>query len=648
MSGGLINIISYGASDLYLTGAPEITFFKVVYRRYTNFSKESVEISLGAIDFGKTVEIEIPKVGDLISNSVLQIDIPAINILKIDTVSDITNAELEVLDTPFPIPKKTYFDSDNNEIEMDFVSDYEIVKNYMTVNMAGYRKALKDSTIKNQTVIQYINSILDTINAASTSKPEIIQKYQDTLTNAYNYEVYNKRYTIAAELNYKFSDITYILNTIQDSIVNSGLVAYGFVNPESITVENILLVIEKAVNNCQIIVNYYFQNVKNIAEQERDANSKYAKFAWVERLGLAMIDYIEVKIGGDLIDKHYGDWINLWLELSGSGDQRKLLEKMLGNVEELISFDRNKKPKYSLYIPLLFWFSKYAGTAFPLIALQFNKFYVSLKLKELEDCAYIEKLPIIDQNGNSIDFSDNSLALTDIWNNLNLSLSGNLLIDYIYLESQERKRFAQSAHEYLIETVELTCINNVSDNKQILELNFTGPSKELIFVCQKNAYVDNFTTNTNKSNLKSLWFNYSTDIYTNNMKKNVNPIYNAKLEFNGYERFTANDSAILNYLNPLSHHTSTPSNGVNVFSFSLFPEEHQPSGTCNFTRIMYPLLSFQIINDMFKYRISDIDPNIKPLSEEDIELETEINIRIYSIRYNILRVMHGFAAKAYH
>jgi hypothetical protein len=63
---------------------------------------------------------------------------------------------------------------------------------------------------------------------------------------------------------------------------------------------------------------------------------------------------------------------------------------------------------------------------------------------------------------------------------------------------------------------------------------------------------------------------------------------------------------------------------------------------------MYPLLSFQIINDMFKYRISDIDPSIQPLSKEDIELETEINIRIYSIRYNILRVMHGFAAKAYH
>jgi hypothetical protein len=643
MSGGLLNIISYGANDLYLTGAPEITFFKVVYRRYTNFSKESVEISLGAIDFGKAVEIEIPKVGDLISSTVLQIDIPAINILKTDTVSDITTAELEILETPFPIPKSTYIDNDGNEVEMDFVADYALVKNYMTVNMAGYRRALKDSTIKNQTVIQYINSILDTINAAATSKPEIIQKYQDTITNAYNYEIYNKRYVIASELNYKFSDITYILNTILNSIVNTGLIVYGFTDPESITVENILLIVEKAVNSCQIIINYYFENYKKIVDLEKDANSKYTKFAWVERLGIAIIDYIEIKIGGDLIDKHYGDWINLWLELSGSGDQRKLLAKMIGNTKEMILFDRNKKPNYSLYIPLFFWFSKYAGTAFPLIALQFNKFYVSLKLKELEDCAYIEKLPTTDQNGNAVDFSDNSLALTDIWNNLNLSISGNLLIDYVYLESQERKRFAQSAHEYLIETVELTSINNITDNKQILELNFTGPSKELIFVCQKNAYVDNFTTNTNKSNLKSLWFNYSTNVING-----INPIYNAKLEFNGYERFSANDGAILNYLNPLAHHTSTPSNGINIFSFSLLPEEHQPTGTCNFTRIMYPLLSFRINDNMFKYRISDIDPSIELFSKEDLELETEVNIRIYSVRYNILRVMHGFSAKAYH
>src|SRR5690348_9401363 len=132
MAGGLINIISYGATDLFLTGAPEITFFKVVYRRYTNFSKESVVIPLGAIDFGKEVEIEIPKIGDLLSKSYLQIIIPEINIKKTDTVIDLTTKELSVLETPFPVPKPSYVNEETkNKVTMDFVADYELVKRYM-------------------------------------------------------------------------------------------------------------------------------------------------------------------------------------------------------------------------------------------------------------------------------------------------------------------------------------------------------------------------------------------------------------------------------------------------------------------------------------------------------------------------------------
>jgi hypothetical protein len=644
MAGGLINIISYGANDLFLTGAPEITFFKVVYRRYTNFSKESVVIPLGAIDFGKEVEIEIPKVGDLLSKSYLQINIPEINIKKIDTVDQLTTKELSVLETPYPIVKPSYIDAEGNIITMDFAIDYELVKRYMKVNMEGYRKATKDVNIKNQTVSQYINSILNIIRAATTTTdPEIIQNYELTINNAYNYEISKRNYVQASFLDFKSTDITYILTAVLDTIENTGLLVYGFTDPALITVENILTLISTAVNSCQVVINYYFENVKKIQEEEVDANSQYAKFAWVEKLGHAIIDYVDVKIGGDLIDKHFGDWINLWLELTLSGDQRDLYRKMIGNVRELITFDRNKKPQYSLYVPLLFWFSRHYGLAFPLIALQFNKFYITIKLKNIEDCAYLEKLPTVDQNGNTVDFSDNALSLTDVWNRLNLQLSGNLLMEYIYLESRERKRFAQSAHEYLIETVELTSIDNVSDNKRITELNFTGPSKEIILVCQKSAYVDNSASTENKSNLKSLWFNYSTDIINGE-----NPVYDIKLEFNGFERFSTRNNAVLNYLNPYAHHTSTPSNGVNVFSFSLSPEEHQPTGSCNFTRITNPLLNFRINDDMFKYRLSDIDPSVSLLSEKDVVLETDVNIRIYSKRYNILRIMHGFAAKAYH
>jgi len=279
-----------------------------------------------------------------------------------------------------------------------------------------------------------------------------------------------------------------------------------------------------------------------------------------------------------------------------------------------------------------------------MIALQFNKFYITVKLKNLEDCAYIEKLPTVDQQGNPIDFSGNTLALTDIWNNLNLVITGNLLIDYVYLESLERKRFAQSAHEYLIETIELIENTNITDNKQVIELDFTGPSKDLFFVCNKAAYTDNFTTETNKSNLKSFWFNYSTDT---DPHKSKNPFSNLKLEFTGYEKFAFNDSTVFNYLYPYSFYHRAPAPGINVYSFAICPLEHQPSGSCNFTRVQHSLLSFNLDDAMFKYRLSEIDPSVTPGSKEDVELDTTINIRIYSRRLNVMRVMHGFAMKAY-
>jgi len=646
MTGGLINIVSYGVDDLYLTGSPQITLFKIVYRRHTNFSKESVFLQISDINFDKEVEIEIPKIADLLSNTYLQLNIPAMNILKTDTAADLTNNEYNVLSSPF-YPKKP-------EGEPDYVVDYEIIKKFMVVNMTGYRTALNNFEIRNQTVLQYINSILDSIQASIT-KPETIQSYELTLNSALDYEfkklenappnspTYESHKNIPI-LDYKLSDITYILNYIKNSVSTTGLVIYGFIDVSNITVNDILIIVENAVQTCKKVMKYYFNNSLRIINQNKEAESKYAKFAWVSRLGHAIIDYIEVRIGGEVIDKHYGDWINLWNELTNSEDQKKLYERMIGQVEELTTYDRKQKPMYTIYLPLSFWFCNTDGLAFPMIALQFNKFYITIKFKKLEDCAYIEPLPTEDQSGNPIDFTDNALQLTDIWNNLNMVMTGGLLIDYIYLDPTERTRFAKYAHEYLINTVEITNFTNITDDKIINTLNFTGPSKELIWVTQKTAYIDNYN-----SNYKSLWFDYSTGV-KNNIDRN--PIFNTELSFNGYDMFNKsmklNSRKYFNFVQPYSHHTKCPSDGVNSYSFSLFPQEQQPSGSCNFNIIKIPLMTFEIDKNMFIYNLSDIDPNIIPYSENDEVLSTPINLRIYSIRIGVLRVMNGFSALAYY
>ncbi len=104
MTGGLINIISYGVGDLYLTGSPQITLFKLLYRRYTNFSKESISIPIGTINFNDEITVELPKVGDLLNNSYLQLTIPQIHLLRTDTATNLTTDELQTLQAPRPSP----------------------------------------------------------------------------------------------------------------------------------------------------------------------------------------------------------------------------------------------------------------------------------------------------------------------------------------------------------------------------------------------------------------------------------------------------------------------------------------------------------------------------------------------------------------
>ena len=635
MTGGLINIISYGTDDLFLTGSPEITLFKFVYRRYTNFSKESVPIIISNLNFGETVEVEILKNGDLISKTFLEIVLPKIQIPKINMFSDITSDEENTLNNLYSNDPPFYYQG-INKIDMDFPTDFSTFKTYLKVNIEGLRTAKKNLSIYNQTVIQYINSILTAINTMILLYPNILTDTEIMITNDFNYEMYQKNYTNARLLDFNFSDISYTLNIILNGIIIS--------QPEylSMTIDDVYNSVQNCINNCQSIFNYYSKTNQSLTEKENDNNSEYAKFAWVDKIGHAIIDYIEIQIGGESIDKHYGDWINLWYELTSNENQKELYNKMIGNIPELTSFDRNEKPQHHLYIPLKFWFCSLDGLAFPLIALQYNKFNVIIKLKNLEDCSYIEKLPTVDKNGDDTNFN-NILGITDIWNNMNYSLNSNLWVDYVYLDTLERKRFSQSSHEYLVSTVEMDLVENVSDNKQVIEMNFTGLSRELIFVCQKQAYTDNYNTDENKSNLKNLWFNYTTDV-----ENGKNPLSNIRIIFNGYDRFYSESCNHTNYLIPFKHHSNTPNVGINNFCFALFPEEHQPSGSCNFTRLPNSILKFMIDKKMFQYYLSDIDPNVKKNTDEDILKTTTINIRIYSSKLNILRVSHGRSALAYH
>jgi hypothetical protein len=553
MGGGLMQLVAYGAQDVYLSGNPQITFFKVVYRRHTNFSVEPVQQTWnGAADFNRTVTCNINRNGDLITNM------------------------------------------------------YVVVK--LPTRAAG----------------------------ASTG--------------------------------------------------------WGFVN----------------------------------------------------RLGHALISNVKIEIGGSKIDEQYGDWLNIWYELTHTMGQEKGYAKMIGDVPALTNMTTDAVDSYQLYIPLQFWFNRNNGLALPLIALQYHDVRITLTFRDFYD--------VINYYGTTAPTT--KMAMADSY----------LLIDYVYLDSEERKRFAQASHEYLIEQVQFTGSETLGVSNNKLRLNFNHPSKYLVWAPHISTYntrnqwlsyatngdweaarnrfakilviltaditssnpinithavnagVGNIITpakaiNGQTGNLDKLLGKFearvtpvnttpgttpslsaaSGSVVTNaavaldnviitrnnlsfedvstsvstiktwlatitgwaaatarvaattalldawaqnvvnyhnygmNLDGSVNPCVSAKLQLNGHDRFQERDGSYFNYVQPAQHFTNTPADGINVYSFALKAEDHQPTGSCNFSRIDNATLN---VNASTAVPASSV-------------------VNVYVQNYNVLRVMSGMAGTAY-
>ena len=395
MGGGLMQLVAYGAQDIYLTGNPQITFFKVVYRRHTNFSMESIEQTFnGTSGFGKRVTATISRNGDLVNGMWLEAVLPIVD---------------------------------------------------------------------------------------------------------------------------------------------------GTANP-----------------------------------------------VWAYGVGNALVKTAELEIGGQLIDKHYGEWMNIWGELSTPAGKLNGYDLMVGNsiadgVEDqegglatnvLRNFD----------VPLQFWFCRNPGLALPLIALQYHEVKVVLEFNTL-------RLLV---NG-----TDNVEATT------NGTLDCKLWVDYVYLDTDERRRFAQISHEYLIEQVQFTGDESVTANATTkkVNLNFNHPCKELIWVLHNSA---------------EEIMNFSNSFAT------------GKLQLNGHDRFAERRVEFFQNVQPYKHHTRVPRTGnsqnIFVYSFALQPEEHQPSGTCNFSRIDNAVLSLTTVATA---------ANATGVA------------KVFAVNYNVLRIMSGMGGLAY-
>ena len=517
MAGGLMQLVAYGAQDVYLTGNPQITFWKVTYRRHTNFAMESIEQTFnGQADFGRRVQCTISRNGDLAYRTYLQVTLPEVG-----------------------------------------------------------------------------------------------------------------------------------------------------------------------------------QN-----------DAKYAR--WLDYPGEQMINMVEVEIGGRRIDRQYGDWMHIWNQLTMTSEQEAGYCKMVGQTTQLTyltdpSFSavdgpcnpsavpqvcepRNALPETTLYVPLQFWYCRNPGLALPLIALQYHEVKLNVELRPLDECLWAV---------NDVCCTSGNQKANGAYNKSLVAAS--LYVDYIFLDTDERRRMAQNPHEYLIEQLQFTGDETVGSTSNKIRLNFNHPCKELVWVVQPNAnvnYCDSFDCSKDLFGVYGAQpFNYSDAIdvlpnalsaYSsetgakagafikeNAMVDNValgldgqqdwcppgqttnhtsgvsdagafvlaetalklhcwgqNPVVTAKLQLNGQDRFSEREGSYFDTVQPFQHHTRTPDTGINVYSFALRPEEHQPSGTCNFSRIDNATL--QLI-----------------VSSEAVSGDDTANVRVYATNYNVLRVMSGMGGLAY-
>jgi hypothetical protein len=389
MAGGLMQLVAYGAQDVYISSNPQITFFKIVYRRHTNFALEAIEQTFnGAVDFGRKVSATISRNGDLIHRMYLQVDLPV-------------------------------------------------------------------------------------LTGSATQR-------------------------------------------------------------------------------------------------------------WVDYIGETMIKEVEIEIGGARIDRHYGQFLHIWGELTLTKAQEETYKTMVGQTSTNTTAAASI-PANTLYVPLQFWFCRNAGLALPLIALQYHEIKVNLEFRPASECYTTP---------------DASTVTTPVIS------SASLFCDYVYLDTDERRQFAQVAHEYLIEQVQFTGSEAFSASSVRQKLNFNHPVKELIWVSQ----LDTVATANDHTNFSSGGANHLVD---------------AKLLLNGQDRFSTRKAGYFNLVQPFQHHTRGPATGIYVYSFALKPEDHQPSGSVNMSRIDNATMQLSFASS------------------------AAIKVYTYAISYNVFRVMSGMGGLAY-
>ena len=324
-------------------------------------------------------------------------------------------------------------------------------------------------------------------------------------------------------------------------------------------------------------------------------------YGWVNSLGHALIESTWIEIGGQRIDKQYGEWFEIWTELTQTQEKKAGYYQMIGKVDPTSFKATTFTGEMELYIPLNFWFCRNIGLALPIMALFYHSVELVINLR----------------NFNELWVSNKNNISPPIKPKLEICM----LIDYIYLDVVERKQFYEESQIYLIEQLQFSETCPVIGSSATIDLYFNHPVKELVWVMQRSDVTgppDGVYPGTNYPSGND-WFNFST-FQTRNTTIIEDTFDDGFIQFNGIDRFRRRKASYFRLYQPYNFHTRVPTKYIYVYSFGFRPEDFNPTGQMNFSRIDNAKLSLF----MKKRRAF-----------------TDYNVRVYATNYNILVISAG-------
>jgi hypothetical protein len=679
MTGGLLQLVTSGKQDIYLTINPEITFFKKVFRRHTNFSIELKEIYAERnVNYGEILSFNIAKQGDALHRCYLEIELPVLQF------SDkyITNLNY--------ITKKATDLNNINQNITKYTLLYSNLKGFCDIEINLYRKL--------KLYLQTDNISLNTIKDLVTKFNYNNKKTKDLYKNKINSIIFNDIDISGYILNLSLLLTNDLLqSSLQSNLQSNSLQSNNLQSNNYIKISEIITKLDNYYNNMVINLDYYNLKINYYNNLYSKKNSEYIiNFNFANYLGHNYFSNFNFEIDGLELQKYDNDFLHINQMHTIKEEYMPNYNNLIGNISSLNTFDNTQKGGNKILVPLIFWFNKDAGTALPLVAMQYPSINMNVKINDIikiinfenytkmyndlliveesfettgvilnnkliykdytidtrskiikyncilindellsikyPDLTINEKNIILTNNGSEytlnditkllhpeysdeyiinlngidglnkiycIDSKQYNYLMSNIKNQLysnfaykfgsyypyvdfNLFYSSinipkiKLIGEYIYYDDVERAQFANSKLEYIIEMFDHDTYNISNQNMFNCELSFSNPTKELLWYIQPQIFADSITNYGQNMSL-----NFSSSILFENQIIN-----NQSLIFNKYQVLPVDfDNIYYQYTLSYKYLNNILVDGIYYQSFSLFPEDSQPSGCVNLREI---------------------------------------------------------------